>query len=134
VAVAKSRFHELDGAVSPDGRWLAFTSDESGTNQIYATPFPGGGARVQISNAGGVNARWSRDGRQLYFVQPDKRLMAVEMAVVDGEPRPSVPEPLFILQSAFFDVTRDGRFLVPEYQLNPDAPGLTVVVGWSGAR
>jgi hypothetical protein len=88
---------------------------------------------VQISNAGGENSRWSRDGREIYFVQPDKRLMAVTMDVVDGEPRPSLAEPLFILQYTFYVAMRDGRFLVPDYRINPDAPGLSVVVGWRGA-
>lgn len=60
--------------------------------------------------------------------------MAVKMDVAGGEPCPSAAETLFPLQSNWFDVTRDGRFLVPEYQLNPNAPGLTVIVGWNGAK
>ena len=127
--ILNSAAREEDGTVSPDGKWLAYTSNESGTSQIYATAFPAGGGRVQISNAGGANARWSRDGRELFYFEPaSKRVIAVKLDPAGGELRASVPEPLFALQSGLFDVTRDGRFVVTEDRLNPEAPGLTVVV------
>ena len=128
-AVVSSPFREVEGTVSPDGRWLAFTSNASGTNQIYGIAFPSGGGRVQISNAGGVRPCWSRDGRELFYIDPAaRRLMAAKMDVAEGELRPSVPASLFPLQLGSYDVTRDGRFLITEDRVNPDAPGLTVVL------
>ena len=64
--VASTRFNETDGRLSPDGRWIAFVSDESGQSDIYATPWPRG-ARVRVSTAGGIRPRWGRDGRSLFF-------------------------------------------------------------------
>ena len=127
--ILNSAAREEEGAVSPDGKWIAYTSDESRAKQIYVMAFPGGGGRVQISNSGGVAAHWSRDGRQLFYFEPgSRRVIAVKLDAGGGELRPSVPEPLFVLQSGLFDVTRDGRFIVSEDRLNPDAPGLTVLM------
>jgi serine/threonine-protein kinase len=64
-------------AFSPDGRWMAYNSDESGVQEVYVRPFPGPGGRWQISKGGGFNPRWSRDGRELLFEGPDERVMAV---------------------------------------------------------
>jgi hypothetical protein len=70
-------FNELHPAFSPDGRWLAYTSNESGIFEVYVRPFPGPGGRWQISKGGGVLPLWSRDGRELLFQMPDGRVMAV---------------------------------------------------------
>jgi eukaryotic-like serine/threonine-protein kinase len=67
-AIANTSFNETDGRVSPDGRWLAFVSDESGTADIYALPSPRG-QRVRISLAGGTRPRWARDGRAVFFLR-----------------------------------------------------------------
>jgi Tol biopolymer transport system component len=72
---------ERAGQFSPDGRWVAYQSLQTGRNEIYVTPFPGGGARYQVSGNGGAQARWSRDGKQLYFVSGDDDLT---VATVDG--------------------------------------------------
>ena len=69
-------------AVSPDGRWIAYKSDESGTFEVYVRPFPGPGGKWQISNAGGQLPIWSRNGRELFFENLDNRIM-----VTDYEPR-----------------------------------------------
>ena len=133
--VVTSPFVETDGMISPDSRWLAFTSNESGGSQVYAVAFPGGGGKVQISNSGGIRARWSRNGRELFYIEPgSKRMMAVKIAVADGELRPSVPLPLFPIKTETYGVTRDGRFLVAEDRVNAAAPGLTVVVNWRDAQ
>jgi serine/threonine-protein kinase len=70
-------FTDVFPAFSPDGRWLAYASDESGTIEVYVRPFPGPGGRWQISTGGGVLPLWSRDGRELLFQTPDQRVMAV---------------------------------------------------------
>jgi dipeptidyl aminopeptidase/acylaminoacyl peptidase len=73
-------FNEFAAAFSPDGRWLAYHSNESGTQEVYARPFslPGGGTggRWQVSTGGGRIPLWSRNGRELLFVAPDRRVMA----------------------------------------------------------
>ncbi|MDO8678763.1 MAG: hypothetical protein Q7R30_09405 [Acidobacteriota bacterium] len=81
--------------LSPDGRWLAFNAALSDRNEVYVSPVPPTGERIQISTAGGTSARWREDGGELYYLAPDGTLMAVKMAVRDGRPDPSVPVPLF---------------------------------------
>jgi serine/threonine-protein kinase len=74
-------------AFSPDGRWIAYTSNESGTIEVYVRPFPGGisgSGKYQISTGGGVSPAWSRDGRELLFATPDDRLMSVSYTVKNG--------------------------------------------------
>ena len=70
-------FLEITPAFSPDGRWLAYSSNESGSNEVYVRPFPGPGGRWQVSTGGGRSPLWSRDGRELLFKTLDKRVMAV---------------------------------------------------------
>ena len=65
-------------AVSPDGRWIAYESDESGRDEVYVRPFPGPGGKWQISNAGGSLPVWSRNGRELFFENLDNRIMVTD--------------------------------------------------------
>ena len=67
---------EFAGRFSPDGRWVAYSSDESGRSEIYVQAYPAGGAKLRVSRAGGVWPEWSPNGREVYFVAPDNRLMA----------------------------------------------------------
>ena len=76
--VAGTRFNETDGRLSPDGRWMAYVSDESGQADVYATPWPTG-ARVRVSFAGGTRPRWGRDGRSLFFLR-GARIMRVDLS------------------------------------------------------
>lgn len=75
--VVETRFQESKGQFSPDGRWIAYQSDESGRLEIYVQPFPGPGRRTLVSSDGGDEARWRQDGRELFYLAPDNRLMAV---------------------------------------------------------
>jgi eukaryotic-like serine/threonine-protein kinase len=130
--LAGTKFNDRDGAVSPDGKWLAYVSNESGQMQLYATPMAGGGARVQVSTGAARLPRWSRDGKRLYYVDPvRKQMMEVAVSVDGGELRPSAPSALFPYALPDYDVTRDGRFLVVRRKLNPDAPPLNVVINWT---
>ena len=78
-AVLQSTFDEIQGQFSPDGRWLAYASNESGRYEIYVRTFPEAGGKWQVSAAGGMQPRWRRDGRELFYVAPDTRLMAVPL-------------------------------------------------------
>src|SRR5205814_4416259 len=69
---------------SPDGKWIAFNSTESTAAQVYVIPFPPTGAKWQVSAGGGVQPRWRRDGRELYFLAPDGKMMAVDVRVGVG--------------------------------------------------
>jgi serine/threonine-protein kinase len=118
VPVAASSFAELEPALSPDGRWMAYASDEAGTTEVYVRPFPNTDAgRWQISNGGGTDPVWSPDGKQLYFLNGAHRLYAAH--VIAGATF-SVPElqPLFDAARytwdgfhQLYDVTHDGRFI-----------------------
>jgi eukaryotic-like serine/threonine-protein kinase len=129
-----TEFDERYARISPDGRWLAYTSNESKRNEIYVQSFPTPGAKVPVSTNGGERSVWSRDGKELYFVSPDGKMMA---AAVGSGPKfeVGVPKPLFDVRlarnmDAWFDVTRDGRFLIPvQVEQTVSAP-MTVVVNW----
>ena len=103
--------------ISPDGKWLAYGSNETGRYELYVIPFPGGGARVAVSTEGGNHARWSADGRTLYYFTIDGALM---MASVSNSGGFSVGErhehPSHFRHTSdtdpFYDVSRDGRILV----------------------
>ncbi len=123
--------NETDAQFSPDGRWVAYQSDESGRPQIYVTAFPGPGARSQVSIDGGSAPVWSRDGREIFF-QGGGKMMA---ALVETRPefRAGVPQPLFELGNLDeYDVAPDGqRFVMNRSRREDSAPEtLAVVLGW----
>ena len=73
----KPQFNETNAQFSPDGRWIAYQSDESGRVEIYVQPFRGAGRKVRVSGSGGVQVRWRRDGKELFFLASDNQLMAI---------------------------------------------------------
>jgi Tol biopolymer transport system component len=135
-AVVKTRFQEMSPQISPDGKWLAYTSDESGRLEIYVSPFPGPGGKLAMSTDGGTEPRWSRDGRELFYRQGD-RMMAV--TITPGSSlTASSPRILFEgryqvtdTNSGGFDVAPDGRFLMiqPTVAEQP-ATEFNIVLGW----
>ena len=79
--VLDMQFDKLNVGLSPDGRLVAYASNESGSHQIFVQTFPdGAGGRWQITSDGGVEPQWRRDGRELYFLAPDGKLMAVPVS------------------------------------------------------
>ena len=116
VPLLASGFTEMHPAVSPDGRWLAYTSNESGANEVYVRPFSASnGARWQVSNGGGLEPRWSPDGRELYFLD-GTRLIAVPLrasstAIDTGDPRPLFDASQFSIDifHTSYEVLPDGR-------------------------
>jgi eukaryotic-like serine/threonine-protein kinase len=133
VAVLHSEFQEGQGKLSPDGHWLAYRSDESGSNEIYVTSFPTPTAKSKISTGGGSWPVWSRDGRELYFVGSDRRLRAVPVKSVGEKFEAGVPVPLFevrLSNNGRYDVSKDGRFLVPMQIEQSTVVPLTIVQNW----
>jgi serine/threonine protein kinase/Tol biopolymer transport system component len=142
--VAQSSFVERDGQFSPDGRWVAFESNESGRFEIYVQRFPGPGAKSQVSNNGGAQVRWRGDGRELLYVALDSRLTSVPVGAASKTDTLDVgtPVPLFAtsiggaVQStnrAQYSVSPDGqRFLMNSLLDEPIAP-ITLVLNWSPA-
>jgi hypothetical protein len=124
IPFLRSQSNEFQGQVSPDSHWIAYTSDESGQREVYVRAFPAAERQWRISIAGGVQPRWSGDGKELFFINPEGKMMAVAVkAVLGASPsfEPSKPQPLFEAHAAQppafwafgYDVMADGkRFLV----------------------
>src|SRR5262249_15111705 len=107
-----TEFDESDGAFSPDGKWIAYNSDESGKEEVFGQPIPATGEKWQISRSGGAKPKWRRDGKELFYLAADGRLRAVELKV-GTEFQVGLPEPLFetgIIDSIMrYAVTADGK-------------------------
>jgi Tol biopolymer transport system component len=132
---AGSRFEEWGARFSHDGRWIAFSSDESGRNEIYLAPFPPTGGKRLVSAGGGNAIRWSRDGRELYYLSADRHLMAVP---VHTGPTLELGQAvsLFTLKDDVrwgdYDVAVDGkRFLVIVQESTGNSQPLTAVSNWT---
>ena len=87
-------FDEHEPQFSPDGHWIAYQSNESGRYEVYVAPFPGPGGKRQVSTAGGTRSRWRADGKELFYIAADNRLMAAEVDAKKGTFEVKV-EPLF---------------------------------------
>jgi len=134
----KSAFNEFQGQVSPDSNWIAYTSDESGRNEIYVQSFPATGAKWLVSNGGGNFARWRKDGKELFYRALDGKLMVASIRNVTRGLEFGTPAALFRVSepqgqfSYAYDVAPDGQrilALVPA-QVAGDNASLTVVINW----
>jgi len=136
-----STFNERSSVFSPDGHWVAYDSDESGRAEIYVRPFPGPGGQWQVSTAGGKDPRWRPDGKELYYIAPDSRLMAAPIASSGTALQPGLPTALFqpriVLGGAVvtgyrqqYDVAPDGRFLINVTVDESTAAPITVITNW----
>jgi eukaryotic-like serine/threonine-protein kinase len=140
VPFLRTEFDEREGSFSPDGRWVAYTSRESGRFEVYVRPFspPGAagsssaGGKWQISKAGRAPL-WRGDSKELFYVATDGKVMAIEVAANPAF-QAGIPQPLFSLAPGSLNplVTSDGkRFLIaaPPQQANPEIP-ITVLLNW----
>ena len=124
-----------DARFSPDGKWIAFTSDQSGHSEIYVAPFGRAGVPVQISTNGGQNARWMPDGKHLLYMAPDHQVITVSLelgaAVQAGEQRALFQLPPTPPNSPLeFDVARDGKRLLVAAPIGRVSAPITVIVNW----
>lgn len=135
----QSKFAERNPAISPDGRWVAYESNESGREEIYVRPFPNvAGGRWQVSSGGGTNPVWSRAGRELFYRDLTAVLavdVQTEPAFAAGTPRALFDGPYRSTLAASFDVSPDGeRFLMmkePPPAQDAPPPRIVVIVNWS---
>jgi Tol biopolymer transport system component len=138
---------ETFGQFSPDGKWVAYSSDESGTREVYVQGFAPdrvpavGVGKWTISTAGGDKPRWRRDGRELFYIALDGQMMAVPVNTSGGGFEPGVAVPLFQTNAtgAFvpYAVTPDGRFLIntaTEATRRHASPITVVLNWWAGLR
>ncbi len=137
VPVAVSPARQQMGQFSPNGRYVAFVSDESGRFEIYVTAFPGPGGRWQVSQNGGREPRWSRDGQELFFFAPDNRLVVAAVKTDGASFEVGAIRPLFQARSMGFifryDVAKDGKRFLVTSGLPQDLSPITLVTNWTSA-
>jgi serine/threonine protein kinase len=131
----QSEFRESRGQFSPDGRWVAYDSNESGRDEIYVQPLPPSGGKWQVSTSGGLQPKWRRDGKELFYTTADGKFMAVPIKTTPSF-EAGLPALLFEARLAAnfprnnYDVTGDGqRFLVVALADQAGAP-ITVTLNW----
>jgi Tol biopolymer transport system component len=131
---------DIEGQFSPDGHWVAYSSNESGRWQVYVAPFPGPAKKYQISTEGGQQPRWRSDGKELFFLSADRKLMAVSLRT--GSPFEfSQPTPLFethahepITAEEFFtyDNSADGRRFLINVDAEQTSPRpVDIILNWT---
>lgn len=143
--VLRTAFEEQDAHFSPDGRWMAYQSNESGKSEVYVRPFPGPGGSQLVSTSGGTQPRWGRDGKELFYVTPDSHLVSIPVTVAaDGHTIAGAPVQLFAVRLASgsfvmtaggamrgqYVVAPDGRFLMNVAVDEAATPPISVVFNW----
>ena len=143
VPLLQGTSNQIFAIFSPDGKWVAYSSDESGKWEVYVAPFSLGGApagKRMVSDGGGSHPEWSRDGKQMYYLAADKRIMSVAVDTAHERFTAGVPRALFqsdIVNDfrARFAVTSDGQlFLIPSTAGQGGPAVATVIVNWMPAR
>jgi len=141
VSLRETAFDQGNARLSPDQKWLAYESNESGVREIYVDAFPSQGLRHRVSASGGSQPHWRRDGNALFFVTPDRRLMTVSFDGT-GTPRLGIPRPLFELpienpslgfSPSAYDVDASGHRFLVSHALPTLPEVLTVVTDWQAA-
>jgi Tol biopolymer transport system component len=136
-------FDERDGQFSPDGRWVAYQSNESGRFEIYVQPFPGPGEKIQVSTGGGAQVRWRRNGKEIFFISLDGKLMAASVKLMpsNGSIEIGTPQLLFMTRVAGgalpglfrqqYSVSNDGqRFLMNATSEGAAVAPINVIYNW----
>jgi len=139
IPLVQTEFTELQGQFSPDGRWIAYSSNASALEQVYVQGFPKPGGKFQVSTTGGIRPRWRRDGKELFYMTPDRKLMAVEVKATAATFEPGRPRELFQTRAvtaspvfSVYDVSADGQRFLINTALEAEGPApMTVVVNWA---
>jgi serine/threonine protein kinase/Tol biopolymer transport system component len=144
TAFLQTNFIEAQGRFSPNGRWIAYVSNETGQFEVYVESFPTTGTKLAISIGGGSQPQWRADGRELYYYSPDRKLIAVEVNGDGPVFKVGVARPLFEIRvvgagidqsfpgNGYYSPTRDGkRFLVPSLPETPERQQINLIVNWT---
>jgi len=141
VPLLHSEFNEEQGQISPDGRWFSYTSNESGRAEVWVQSFPPANVKWQISSSGGGDARWRPDGKELFYIGDDRRLMAVPVKTsATFEHGPAVPlfdtgvPPHWYEARNLYDVSRDGRLLFMTPVEDDRSSPFTIVLNWAAGQ
>jgi Tol biopolymer transport system component len=132
---ADTPFDEAEARFSPDGRWLAYDSEETGEFEVYVRPFPAGEGKWRVSLAGGTTPRWRADGRELFYLADDGRLMALPVLAGSGF-EVGTATALFRTRLRFeagghYDVAPDGQTFVLNEWIDEETPRpMSLVLGW----
>jgi Tol biopolymer transport system component len=132
----QSPFNQLGARFSPDGKWVAYTSLESGRAEVYVVPFPGPGGKWQVSTGGGNWPRWRRDGKEIFYLSTDNKVMAAEVRASGSSFEIGTVRALFETRpyrsgGSVFDVTADGQRFIIEYAGEQPTAAITLVVNWT---
>jgi len=131
----QAEFNQGEAKLSRDGKWMAYTSDETGRYEVYVQSFPSPGGKSQVSTSAGSRPVWSRDGRELFYIAADGKLMAVDVKT-GSKFAAGAPKPLFdthLAAGADFDISPDGaRFLLANSLERADRKTVTIVMNWTG--
>jgi Tol biopolymer transport system component len=117
--------------LSPNGRWLVYDSNESARAEVYVTAFPGGQGKRLVSTAGGTHARWSADGKELYYVSLDGTLTAVAVTEKGGQLELGTPQPLFHFAGFGYDVAPDGKKFLISVVNDANTKPITLLMNWT---
>ena len=136
--VVNTPFEESMAQFSPDRRWVAYQTNESNRFEIVVQAFPEASGKWQVSTGGGIQPRWRADGKELYFIAPDGKLMAAAITATDvtfaaGTPMALFPAPLAPGSGAHkqeYIASRDGRFLLNQPAEAFTAAPITLIVNW----
>jgi len=143
IEVVNSPYEERDGQFSPDGRWVAYQSNVTGRFEIYVQPFPGPGRNWHVSTAGGTFPRWRADGKELFFIAPNAKLMSVPVTISGSTFEAGSPIPLFQTRivtggvagnQTQYSVSRDGRFLINTQVDDSTTTPITLILNWHPER
>jgi Tol biopolymer transport system component len=144
--VVQTAFDERDAQFSPDGKWIAYQSNESGRFEIYVQPFPGPGGKTQVSIDGGAQPRWQRDGRELFYIALDGQLHSVQMRFASNNTIVQAGSPVRMFMthvgavvqggsSQAYVVSRDGqRFLMNTVAEVASSSPITLILNWRGQK
>jgi len=131
----QTSFSESDAVFSPDGKWVAYKSNESGLDEIYIRPFPGPGGKLKVSTNGGRTPRWSDDGKELFYDQPPGEIYAVDVNTHASSIEVGKAHQLFLFNvnviNATFDVINNGQLFLVQSSGAPIKAPLTLVVNWT---
>ena len=139
ISYLQTPFNEDHARFSPDGRFIAYSSDESGKYEVYVQTFPASCSKWQISTGGGAQPHWRRDGKKLFYISPERKVMAVDIKTDSSTFEVGAPKALFQTRLPgypnprnYYDVSADGqRFRINNLPKEVTSTPISVVINWT---